>query len=186
MNQSEAEMIFEGNGILLRYAKDSDLDAFFELMQDAEMAKLTGSQHAFTYEEIAGWINKISIPSLDRVDLMIISKETKELVGEIVLNELDSINRSANIRIAIGATHTGKGYGSEAMNLMLKHGFETLKLHRIHLGVFAFNPRAIHVYEKVGFRQEGIQRDALYAAGQYHDMIMMAMLEDEYASITKL
>ncbi len=62
---------------------------------------------------------------------------------------MDTVNRSANIRIGIqGSTFRGKGYGTEAMLLMLRVGFVSLNLHRIHLGVYTFNPRAIHVYEK--------------------------------------
>ncbi len=115
---------------------------------------------------------------------MIITKETGEFAGEVVLNDVDLINRSANTRIALdGARFTGKGYGSEAMLHMLRYGFNTMHLHRIHLGVCAFNPRAIHVYKKLGFRQEGIERDALYQDGEFHDMITMSMLEDEFRAL---
>lgn len=153
-------------------------------MQDPEMNRLTGSQREFTRDEIAAWIAKISVTSGDRIDFMIVMKETDELLGEVVLNEIDSINRSANIRIGIqGTQHRGKGYGTEAMVQMLRYGFESMKLHRIHLGVYTFNPRAIRVYEKIGFQREGIQRDALYMDGEFHDMLTMAILEEEFRSL---
>jgi len=63
---------------------------------------------------------------------------------------------------------------------MLKHGFETLKLHRIELGVYDFNPCAQHVYEKVGFVKEGVCRDVLLWDGKYQSSITMSMLEDEW------
>ncbi|WP_240675801.1 GNAT family N-acetyltransferase [Ammoniphilus sp. CFH 90114] len=178
------EIQIEGSDIYLRYARESDLDEYFTFIQDPEMNILTGSQRVFTRDEIAAWISKISIVHCGRTDFMIILKETNELLGEVVLNEIDSINRSANIRIGIqGAEHRGKGYGTVAMIEMLRYGFNTLKLHRIHLGVYTFNPRAIHVYEKIGFTKEGLQRDALYLDGKYHDMITMAILEDEFRSL---
>jgi RimJ/RimL family protein N-acetyltransferase len=115
---------------------------------------------------------------------MIIVKDTGELIGEVVLNEIDPDNRSANIRIGIcGHEHRGKGYGTEAMTQMLRYGFETLKLHRIHLGVYTFNPRAVHVYEKLGFQRDGVERDALYVDGEFHNMILMSMLEEEFRSL---
>ncbi|WP_240479831.1 GNAT family N-acetyltransferase [Paenibacillus wynnii] len=173
-----------GNNIYLRFVKASDLDTYYSLLQEPELNRLTGSQSEFTREAIADWIEKIGVLQEGRVDFMIVVKGTDQLVGEVVLNEIDPINRSANIRICIqGSQHRGKGYGTEAMIHMIRYGFNTLNLHRIHLGVYDFNPRAMHVYEKIGFQREGIERDSLYQDGEFHDMILMAMLEDEFRSI---
>jgi RimJ/RimL family protein N-acetyltransferase len=86
------------------------------------------------------------------VDYAIILKDTREYVGEVVLNGIDWGTRSANFRIALASkNYFGKGFGSEATRLILTFGFESLDLHRIELEVFDFNPRAQHVYEKIGF-----------------------------------
>lgn len=174
----------ETRDLLLRFARASDLEDYFAFLQDPEMIRLTGSQNEFTRDGTEAWIRKIGVPSRDRVDFLIVLKQTNELLGEVVLNEIDPMNRSANIRIGIqGTHHRGKGYGTQALIEMLRYGFEELNLHRIELGVYAFNPRAIHVYEKIGFQREGVQRDALYSEGKFHDMILMAMLEDEFRSL---
>ena len=180
-NGQLTEIQLHGRDIVLRYAKESDLDDYFTFLHDPEMNQLTGTQGEYTRDEIAAWIKKISVINNDRVDFLILLKGTNELLGEVVLNEIDMMNRSANIRIGIqGTQHRGKGYGTEAMIQTLGYGFNTLKLHRIHLGVYPFNPRAIHVYEKIGFKREGIQRDALFIDGRFHDMITMSILEDEF------
>ncbi|WP_400162054.1 GNAT family N-acetyltransferase [Brevibacillus sp. TJ4] len=172
----------EGEHIRLRYARLDDVEAYAAFLQDEEMNRLTGSQTEFSRKDIEEWLRKISIVnSGERVDYMIVEKSSGMLVGEVVLNEMDTVNRSANIRIGIqGSTFRGKGYGTEAMLLMLRVGFVSLNLHRIHLGVYTFNPRAIHVYEKIGFKREGVQRDVLFANGTFHDMVMMSMLENEF------
>ncbi len=101
--------------------------------------------------------------------------------GEIVLMDIDADNRSASLRIALFRDEDfGKGYGTEALRLVLDHGFKTLNLHRIGLDVFAFNPRAIHVYEKLGFKHEGVQRNALFYDGAFHDSILLGILEHEW------
>nr|WP_231558770.1 GNAT family protein [Brevibacillus thermoruber] len=88
---------------------------------------------------------------------------------------------NANIRIAITSReHQGRGLGTEAMRLLLDYGFGILNLHRIELNVFSYNARAIRAYEKLGFQREGVQREALYYNHQYHDSIIMSILEDEY------
>jgi RimJ/RimL family protein N-acetyltransferase len=63
---------------------------------------------------------------------------------------------------------------------MLKHGFETLNLHRIFLHVYETNPSAIQTYEKVGFVKEGIMRDAIYRNGCYINVLLMSVLRSEW------
>ncbi|OAB37076.1 GCN5 family acetyltransferase [Paenibacillus macquariensis subsp. defensor] len=183
MTKQYRELQMEGTTINLRLARESDFQSYYAFLLEPESKRLTGTQRDFSQDEISDWIKNISKINEDRVDFMIISKVTDEFLGEVVLSEIDSINRNANIRIAIGMQQSGNGYGTEAMNLMLRYGFETLNLHRIGLEVYAFNPRAIHVYEKIGFRREGVQRDWLYSEGKFHDLIMMSILENEFQRI---
>ena len=183
MTKQYTELLIEGTTINLRLARESDFQSYYAFLLEPESKRLTGTQRDFSQDEISDWIKNISKIHEDRVDFMIISKDTDEFLGEVVLSEIDFTNRNANIRIAIGMQQSGKGYGTEAMNLMLRYGFETLNLHRIGLEVYAFNPRAIHVYEKIGFQREGVQRDWLYSEGDFHDLIMMSILENEFQRI---
>jgi RimJ/RimL family protein N-acetyltransferase len=89
-------------------------------------------------------------------------------------------NRSARLGIAIGAkARWDGGYGTDAMRVLCRFGFDMMNLHRIELDVYADNLRAEHVYEKVGFRVEGRRREALYKFGRYHDVVVMGLLEGE-------
>jgi RimJ/RimL family protein N-acetyltransferase len=183
MSEVEKEpFMLHGLHIFLRPATTKDIDDYLRLLNDPEGARLTGTQQAFTKKDTIKWLEKISQTHTDRVDLMIIEKETGSLVGEVVLNEIDSDNRSANIRIAMNLSLPvlGKGYGSDALRLMIQYGFEKLKLHRISLSVFIFNERAIHVYEKLGFHREGVLRDVLFDGELYHSEIVMGLLESEW------
>ncbi|MET9023494.1 GNAT family protein [Actinopolymorpha sp. NPDC004070] len=87
----------------------------------------------------------------DRLDLAVVDQYNGACVGEVVLNEWDEPNRGCNLRIALVAAGQGRGLGTEAVRLMVAHGFEQLGLHRISLNVYDFNPRARRAYEKVGF-----------------------------------
>ncbi len=83
--------------------------------------------------------------------------------------------------IVIGEkTYWNKGYGTEVIGLLLRHGFTTLNLHRIYLRVFQNNKRAIRAYEKAGFIHEGRQRQAEFQDGKYLDVILMSVLKDEW------
>ena len=74
----------------------------------------------------------------------------------------------------------GKGYGTDAVRVTLRYAFTELNLRRVTLGVFAYNPRAIKSYEKVGFIVEGRLRQYIVRDGQRNDMIVMGVLRDEW------
>jgi len=94
--------------------------------------------------------------------------------------------RTTDLSIIIGEKSVwGKGYGNEAMKLLLDYVFGYLNYHRIAIGVVGTNERALRFYERIGFKQEGIQRDGYYYAHEYQDFVMMSLLEDEYQETRK-
>lgn len=172
--------ILTGEHITLRPITVDDAEPMFAALSDEESMRLTGTQQTFTFEQVQQFCQRISEAD-DRVDYAITVKGDPTYVGEVVLNEIDWDNRSASFRIALGNQKLfGKGYGTEATQLILDFGFQTLKLHRIELEVYDFNPRAQHVYEKVGFVREGVRRDVLLWNGRYQSAIIMSILEEEY------
>jgi len=148
-------------------------------LQDPEARRLTGTHHEFTYEEIAAYCAS-RVDKTDRITLAITARDTGAWLGEIVLMDHDEPNRSASLRIALVARAQNRGVGTEALRLVLAHAFGPLGLHRVSLDVYAFNERAIHVYEKVGFRHEGRLRDALWWDGVPYDALLMAALATEW------
>lgn len=85
------------------------------------------------------------------------------------------------IGIGIGErAYWGRGYGTDAMRVMLRYAFTELNLYRISLNVFDYNVRAIRSYEKVGFVLEGRQRQAMRRDGRCWDMVFMSILRDEW------
>jgi RimJ/RimL family protein N-acetyltransferase len=101
-------------------------------------------------------------------------------IGNCSFHAIDWRNRSGEVGIVIGEKRFwNQGYGTETMHLLVKHGFETLNLHRIWLRVHATNLRAIRSYEKVGFTHEGRMREAEFKNGSYVDVLLMSILESE-------
>jgi RimJ/RimL family protein N-acetyltransferase len=104
-----------------------------------------------------------------------------ELIGFIAFEEINWTDRDAYVSIGIGEpAFWGKGYGSDAMCLMLRYGFTELNLHRISLTVFEQNPRGIRSYEKCGFKHEGRIREFLLRDGRRSDMLHMGILRKEW------
>lgn len=86
--------------------------------------------------------------------------------------------------IVIDETCWGRGYGSDGTRLLLTYGFQQLKLHRIELLVLDDNDRARRMYRNLGFVDEGIRREACLIDGEWHDVIMMGLLETEWNAHT--
>jgi RimJ/RimL family protein N-acetyltransferase len=97
------------------------------------------------------------------------------------LHNLEYENRRAMLGIVIGAkAYWGRGYGADAIRTILGWAFGYLNLNRVYLTVYGYNQRAIRCYQKCGFQQEGIMRQAHYIDGQYSDEWMMGILQNEF------
>ncbi len=178
---------WEKDGFVLRLARKEDAIEYYEHNfnpLDSETARLTGSKSHFTRDEVIRFFQEC-IDSPDRYDFVILSPEG-HIIGESILNEINHELRCANFRICLFHSEGyGKGIGSWAIEKTLEFAFRDLKLHRVGLDVYSFNPRAIQAYEKAGFKHEGILRDAVKDGTSYADDILMAILEDEWRSMEK-
>ena len=111
----------------------------------------------------------------------IILKNTDTLIGNIGLLDIEHIHRRATLGLFIGdAGHRGKGYGAEAIRLLLNYSFNILNLHNIMLLVHADNTQAISCYKKVGFREIGRRREARIKDRCFIDLVYMDILDSEF------
>jgi RimJ/RimL family protein N-acetyltransferase len=103
------------------------------------------------------------------------------LIGFVGLWEILWNQGNTSVGIGIGERDCwGKGYGADAMRLAVGFAFRELNLRRVTLEVFGYNPRAIRSYEKVGFKEEGRQREYLHRDGQRYDLVHMGILREEW------
>lgn len=172
-----------GDLVTLRPIRSEDADVIAALIRaDPQIAILTGSVHSSRAQAMEMEQSELRTiygrwaAADDRLVLAVVDNANGDLVGEVVLNDWDAGNRSCSFRTLIGAAGRGRGLGTEATRLIVAHGLTTMGMHRISLEVYAFNPRARHVYEKVGFVHEGTGREALLFDGQWIDVHYMAIL----------
>lgn len=102
-------------------------------------------------------------------------------IGNIGLHRVDLLHRVATAGIAIGEKDCwGRGFGREALILLLRFAFHELGLNRVELEVFKGNPRAMKTYRAVGFVQEGVRREGAYKHGRFVDCFTMGILRREF------
>ena len=172
-----------GDHVRLRGVEESDIGRFVSWLNDPEVTENLLIFWPLTMKQEEKWFEDLSKkePAEQPLAIEIETENGWELIGNSSLQEIDWLNRSAEVGIFIGnKTYWGKGYGSTAMKLMLQFGFNRLNLNRIYLHVFETNPRAIRSYEKVGFKLEGRLRQDIFKNGKYIDVLMMSVLRSEW------
>ena len=169
----------QGEMITLRPIRPDDAEAMWEMLADPEGNRLTGTTRTFSRAEIDAWCASRATAE-GRYDFAVTANGDDTFRGEIVLNEVDEVVRSANLRLSMGPTYRGRGYGTEGIMLMLGFAFDGIGLHRVELDVLSINARAKSLYENLGFRVEGRKRDAYRDGPGYCDAIIMSLLEDEF------
>jgi RimJ/RimL family protein N-acetyltransferase len=175
-----------GDLVTLRPAVRSDAAVLAGLLSDREVLRLTGTSHsssertapAWTVQQLEEIYDRWSTAD-DRIVWVIIDNSTGSIVGESVLNDLNPGNLCCSFRIWISGARD-RGLGTEAARLTVRHAFEDHELNRVELQVYDFNPRARHVYQKIGFVLEGTRRQALLFDGTWVDAHDMAILATEW------
>jgi RimJ/RimL family protein N-acetyltransferase len=180
--------IIHGKRIRLRAVEREDAGRFHEWVNDPEVTRGLVLHIPMSMRDEMDWFEGLTKRDLTQRPLSIDIRKGKawKLIGNCGVFGIEWENRSAELGIMIGEkSEWNKGYGAEAMMLLLRHGFETLNLNRIALRVYAENVRAVRSYEKAGFVLEGRMREAVYKHGKYDDVLIMSVLRSEWLSHMK-
>ena len=110
---------------------------------------------------------------------LIIKNGDSQPVGFILLAGLESSHQSIEFR-RIVVTVKGRGYGQEAIQQVKRFAFTRLSAHRLWLDVKETNRRARYIYEKLGFREEGVLRECLKTGDTFESLVVMSILSHEY------
>ncbi|GGP17088.1 GNAT family N-acetyltransferase [Oceanobacillus neutriphilus] len=179
----------EGQKVTLRPFKEKDFPYIKECLTDYEVLKLTGSDMDFDFVEeeeiILDWYRTRHLQT-DRLDLAIVDQSQDILVGEAVINLYDETKHSMNFRILIGPKGRNRGLGTEATQLLIDYVFKNTTLSQLTLSVLDFNPRARHVYEKVGFVKDNIDENELEFEGKWIDSINMKLTKEKWLKKKKV
>jgi len=178
-----------GDQIRFRAIEKEDLPYFVKWLNDPEVKRGLSIIMPLSLTEEEEWFSELlKKPPFEKPLAIEIQPDPQVdewvFVGNVGLFGIDWKNRFAEIGIHIGEKgYWSQGFGTKAMELILKHGFENLNLHRLWLQVFETNCRAIRVYEKAGFINEGKFREGQYLDGTYVDVMIMSVLKDEWKAI---
>jgi len=112
----------------------------------------------------------------DKSCLIFIALDKKIPIGYGQINHIDYLNHSCEVGFCVAPEFQGRGYGKILTKKIINYTIEELKMHRVYLEVFRINKRAIKLYEKIGFKKEGILRDKIFKNKKFHDVLIMSII----------
>jgi RimJ/RimL family protein N-acetyltransferase len=175
--------MLHGKKVVLRAAEKADVERLHAFGQDLEIYALSGF-HAPVPRSLAAaeaeWEKHLED---DDGNVRMVIEVDGVVIGDCQLMFFSEDHRHCMIGITIGdREYWGKGYGEDTMRVLLDYAFDHLNMHRVQLGVFETNERAQRLYKKLGFVEEGRDRELIFKEGRYIDNIRMGILRDEWLS----
>lgn len=176
--------LLRGERVRLRPLREADVPVLEEWWNDPATMALQGDLvrpvpsggHA---EVVRGWSRNDSASS---VGFSVVDREEGRLVGHTTLWGMDLRGRCADFALQLGPDDRGRGLGADTVRTVLRYAFAELGLHRVQLGVYAYNTRAVRAYLRAGFVEEGRRREVVFHDGRWHDLVLMSVLEHEHRS----
>jgi len=179
--------LLEGENVKLTAIDDADIPIIEEWFNDIRFLRHYDMVPAIpkNLKQVAEMI-KYYNDSQEKYIFAVRTKDNNRIIGVAGFDEIIWSNGVSTVFIGIGNNEfTGKGFGTEAMRLLLDYGFNELNFYRIQLNVIAYNERAIKLYEKLGFIREGTLREFIFRDGKRYDMYVYGLLRHEWGGINE-
>ena len=176
--------MYPGNLVRLRALEELDLDSILRFYNTLELRKFLGPSIARSKRYMEQWLQEASTRNPWRdghLVMAVAEKETNDFLGIARLKDIILPHNRAEVGISIyDPEKRGKGYGTDAMLVLLGVGFNILGLHSIYLDTMEDNEWAIHVFEKIGFKHVGILRETEFIDGKRKGLLIMDILREEF------
>jgi len=170
-----------GDSIYLSPMNPDDAEIYTKWINDLEISTPLGNaSNIYSLEKEREALERLS---KEKYNFAIVELESDKLLGNISLFDIDLIHRKAEVGLFIGdKDRWGKGFGTEALNLILEFGFKIIGLNNIMLKVFSFNERAIKVYKNIGFEEIGKRKESFRVNNKWYDEFYFQILSKNLKS----
>lgn len=172
--------------IYLRALELDDYKTSIHWRKDEEITKMVGgNKYYVSSEREKQWVQN-AIFDNNKLVLAICLKENNKYIGNIMMQDVDIINRSCTLPIMIGDKQEwNKGYATEAVMMMMRFAFEERGMERIWVNILESNATSINTQKKCGLKLEGVMRNCVYKEGKFHNMVLLSILREEFDEVYK-
>jgi RimJ/RimL family protein N-acetyltransferase len=179
--------MLRGERVWLRAGEKADIIEDAPWVSDAETGHFLGLKHPVSTEGSEQFAQQMLSQQGSTVFFFTICLLADDRrIGNVALRNIDRENGAAEMSIVItDKASQGQGLGTDALNCLVDFGFGELRLERIYLHVFDYNPRAMRSYEKAGFKTDAVLRHSRFHQGRHHDVHLMAILRDDWLAMDR-
>lgn len=173
--------VFSGELVQLRAVRESDWERYFaDASEDSEAARLHSQIEVVSPEAVRGWLREKSAQKDGDERTWAIETLDGELVGSINTGRCDRRNGTFSYGLGIFREHWRRGYGKDAIRVLLRFFFQELGYQKANVGVYEFNEASLELHAQLGFSLEGRQRRMVYSGGGHHDELLFGLTAEEY------
>ncbi len=175
-----------GDKLYLRHLEEADLtDEYIAWLHDPDVTRfLETGRFPTTPEALRAYLRRFETG--DDLAFAIVDKASDVHVGNVALNHVHRVHRTADTGLMIGRKEFwGRGFAFEAWSLLIEHAFERLNVRKVVAGVIAANVASHRVLLRLGFKEEGVLRAHYFADGAYRDGVVLGMFRDEFHKFRK-
>ncbi len=178
-------MIIDFGSVFSRKLESKDVEDIYNYRNDPNVyMTLGGFYKGMSREDVQQWVSFQRTNSVDTV-WALATKDDDRCIGHLGLYNIDYRVGKAEIGLAISKSHWGNGIGGKIYSGLIEYAFNQLRLHRVETYNLAINKKVIKIKENLGFKLEGVLRDFQYRDGNYLDVMIMTILENEWRALQK-
>lgn len=173
--------MINGKRIYLRAMEPEDMECFRDMINDPSVShNVVGWSFPVSKREQMQWYER-AVSDKKNLRFTIVLKENDQPVGMVTLSSLDWQNRSATHGIKLHPScPKGEGIATDAVMTLMQYAFEEVGLHRLETTRIEYNEASKKLYEKCGWKIEGVKKEAIYRSGEFHDLFVVGILEEDY------
>ena len=170
-----------GENIRLRAIEPGDLEFMYTIENDPMIWRVGNTLIPYSRHQLEQYIlsSQHDLFSEKQVRLMIdliLPEHGKQTIGVIDLYDFEPQHKHAGVGIFILPSEQGKGYATEALQVLIRYCFEILNLHLLHCNITADNTSSIRLFEKAGFVQCGLKKEWRFLDNTWMDELMFQMI----------
>jgi len=169
--------MIRNSDVCLRAVRLDDLDILYKAINNPDLVKHNASYSIIHETEHLKWFERLIS---DKTKAFFMIDFENHPVGSAQLIDIHPVHKNAEITIRLFEENNfGKQIGSQALSILCDYGFNNLNLHRLWLRVFHDNERAIRVYKKNGFNEEGLMKEAAFIQGVFKHVLIMGKIRND-------
>lgn len=177
--ESRRRFMIAGEHVILRAFEREDAERCYRWMNDPNIVRTLKSRYPIAFSNEVEWLERAMSPGPNERHFAVERKDDRTHIGNASLHDIDWVSRTSWFGLFIGEpTAWNRGFGSDAIETLVRFAFDEMNLYKLRINVFDYNERAKHVLQSRGFVQEGKLARDFYREGQWHDIVILSVFRD--------